>query len=857
MIEFILNDIRTTYEGPTERCLLSYLRQDAGIVSVKDGCSGQAACGACLLEIDGKPALACQIPMEKIGGTRVVTIEGFDENLRRILGRAFVAKGAVQCGFCTPGFLSRTKILLENNPDPSREEILQALRLHLCRCTGYIKIVEAIQLAARALREKRSIDITYSGSVGTRQPKYGAYERAMGRAPFVDDIKIDGLRFGALRFCDHPRARVIKIDVSKASGMEGVLGIYTAGDIPGKRTTGPIVADWPLMIKEGEITRYVGDVLAGVVAVSETIARRAADSIAVEYDIFEPLTDMELAETSSIKVHTGGNLLETCRIQRGGDVESALDASAHVASGTFHTQVIEHAYLETEAALAEPWQGNGIRLHVQSQGVYEDRRQVAAILGLPQEKVNVILVPCGGGFGGKEDLTVQGHAALFCYLSGKPVKVRLTRAESIRMHPKRHPMRMDYSLACDDGGRLTALKARILGDTGAYASVGAKVLERAAGHATGAYHLPIVDIVSKAVFTNNIPCGAMRGFGVNQTVFAVESLIDELCAKGGFDPWQFRFDNALTDGSLTATGQLLGPEAGVRETLLAVKKAYTKARYAGLACGIKNTGIGNGLVDECTAKIEIRSKDEVIVHYCWTEMGQGVHTVAVQTLCHETGIDPQIVKVMVETSYEAPAGMTTASRGTSLLANAIIDAAGKLKKALAGHSLGELQGKIFSGHWACDWTTKPGQPGEVVTHYSYGYATHLVVLDDDGQIREVHAAHDAGRVINPTLFEGQIQGAVHMGLGYALSEELVMQNGWPATTKLKALGILPAKKMPTVVIHPVEVADPLGPYGAKGVGEIGLVPTAGAVANALCQYDGLRRHRLPLLGNRRAKGEAT
>lgn len=415
------------------------------------------------------------------------------------------------------------------------------------------------------------------------------------------------------------------------------------------------------------------------------------------------------------------------------------------------------------------------------------------------------------------------------------------------MHPKRHPMTLDYEMGCDAAGRLTFVHARIVGDTGAYASVGAKVLERAAGHATGAYHVPAVDVEATAVYTHNVPCGAMRGFGANQSAFAVESLVDELCRQGGFDRWQFRWDNAITEGRMTATGQVIEGGAGLRATLEAVKEAFYAAPIAGLACGIKNTGIGNGVNDAALVRISILAPDVVLLDHGWTEMGQGVHTVAVQALCTETGIDPALVRVQVDTASGQEAGMTTASRATSLVGNATIAAAKKLAEDLKTHPLAELVGRRYEGSWICDWTTAPEAVTDApVTHYSYSYATQLVILDDDGQIDRVIAAHDAGRIFNPTLFEGQIEGSLHMGLGYAISEDLPMEGGHFKSTRLRQCGILRAKEMPELEVIGVEVPDLYGPYGAKGVGEIGLVPTAGAVANALCQFDGVRRTKLPM-----------
>jgi CO/xanthine dehydrogenase Mo-binding subunit len=406
---------------------------------------------------------------------------------------------------------------------------------------------------------------------------------------------------------------------------------------------------------------------------------------------------------------------------------------------------------------------------------------------------------------------------------------------------------MDYKLGCSKEGKLTFVQAMFVGDTGAYASVGMKVLERAAGHATGAYHVPAVDIVAQAVYTNNIPCGAMRGFGVNQANFALESLIDELCELGGFDRWQFRFDNALQTGSLTATGQVIEAGAGARETLLAVKDEFYGARYAGLACGLKNTGIGNGMADAASARITIAAPDKVIIDHGWTEMGQGVNTIAIQVFCNETGLPPGIVEVRIDTQAEQEAGMTTASRATSLVGNALIETCKELKEDLKTNSLTDLVGREYQREWRVDWTTKPGADvEEVKTHYSYSYATQLVVLDDDGNIKKVTAAHDVGKVFNPTLFEGQIEGSIHMGLGYATSEELMLEGGRPKSTHLRRMGILRAKEMPEIEVIGVEVPDDYGPYGAKGVGEIGLVPTAAAVGNALYQFDGIRRTELPM-----------
>ncbi len=849
MVKFILNGETTSFEGNPEVTLLKFLRNTKNITSVKDGCSCQGACGACMVEINGEAKLSCLTLLKNLENKTVNTLEGIPASVRDVIAKAFVEKGAVQCGFCTPGFLARTNVLLRKNPSPTRDEIKQALTLNLCRCTGYVKIIDAIHEAAQQLHSGgNSPGSDTSGHVGTSYPKYEAYEMAVGKRLFVNDLHFEGMLHAALYFSDHAKAKVLEIDVREALKLTGVTRIFTAGDVPGNRFVGLIFNDWPLMIKTGETTRYIGDVLAGVVAETEEIAREALKLIKVSYEVYKPVTDPhEAIKPRALQVHPDrNNLLETCRVYRGGIADEIILDSAFTAKGTYQTQRIEHAFLETEGAVAMPID-DGIHLYSNGQGIYVDRKQVASLLNLTEEKVRVTLVSTGGGFGGKEDMTVQGHASLFAWHLKKPVKVVLSRDESIRMHPKRHPVYMEISIGCDKEGKLTGLKLYAVGDSGAYASVGTKVMERVAGHASGAYHFPCVNLEALTVYTNNIPSGAMRGFGANQVAFALEACIDELCRQGGFDRWQFRYDNALCEGKMTATGQVLHKGVGVKDTLLAVKPFYDKARFKGLACGIKNSGVGNGMADFSDVIIEIISENKVVLHHGWTEMGQGVHTIATQVLREETGIPPGIVEVIADTSAGITTGMTTSSRATALLGNAILDASIQIRKDLKYHSLAELAGKVYKGNYTCDWTTKPGADvKEIITHFAYGYATQLVVLDEKGKIETVYAAHDAGKIMNPVMFEGQIEGAVHMGLGYALCEDLPMIDGQLVSAKMRDLKILRAKDMPQVVVLGVEVKDPVGPYGAKGLGEIGLVPTAAAVANAFCDFDGQRKFELPL-----------
>ncbi len=854
-MDFMLNGQPRHFEGSLDLTVLTWLREGAGIISPKDGCSGEGICGCCTILVDGKARMSCRMKMKDVAGKHLTTLEGLPSQERAAFADAFVEKGGVQCGFCTPGIVMKAKAILSGNPNPTRQEITEGLSANLCRCTGYKKVVDSIECAAEALRSGKPVPVSQgTGRVGTRHGKYSAREAVLGERVFVADMKEPDMLHGALLFSEHPRAKVLRIDASEVQDVLGVVRVLTAADVPGERFVGSIFRDWPVLVAEGETTRYIGDVLASVAATTEEAAREAVARIKVDYEVLRPVTDIfEALEPDAPQLTEKGNVLHRAEV-RVGHAETALEQSAFVTRNRFTTQRIEHAFLEPEATLAKPWTKDGqrgLKVFSCSQGVYEDRQQLALVLDLPRPLVNVVQVQNGGGFGGKEDLTTQAHAALLCWHTDRPVRVRLTRKESLRMHPKRHPFVMDYAVGCDREGKLTAMLVTMHSDSGAYASVGSAVLDRAVSHSAAAYTVPNVHVKGTAVITNNVPCGAMRGFGVNQSNFAFESCLDELCRMGGFDRWQFRWDNALVDGKATATGQILESGVGVRRCLEALKERFQKAKYAGLAAGMKNTGIGCGMPDFSHAKILVRSAECVEVHHGWCEMGQGAFTMAVQTLVEETGLDPAIIDVIVETNEEAESGMTTGSRGTSLLANSVRAACQDLKRELAsGKGLADLIGREFRGSWVCDWTVAPGQEPPagkpIVTHYSYGYAAQLVELDETGRITRITAAHDAGRIMNPTLFEGQIEGALHMGLGYALTEEFPFKDGFPVSFRMADLGIIRPKDMPPMDVIGVEVPDPHGPYGAKGVGEIGLVPTAAAVANALCQFDGVRRTTLPL-----------
>lgn len=848
-LSFTLNGRGVSLAVDPQRSLLDVLRDEFGIISPKVGCAPQAACGCCTVLVDGRPRLSCATKATRVAGLSVTTLEGLSEQQRREIAESFVRAGGVQCGYCTPGIALRSAAMLEGNPQPSRDEIAKGLRLHLCRCTGYKKIIDAIELLARVRRGEELPPAETSGMVGTRLDRFRGQELVLGDFRYVNDIHIDAMLHAAPRFSDHPRALVKSIDAGPASALPGVRRVITAADVPGERHIGLIEQDWPILVAIGEETRCVGDMLAIVVADDQHVARGATERIAVEYEVRRPLVSPEQAlQPDAPRIHPRGNLLARSRIARG-DVERALRDSPHTADGTYTTQCVEHMFLEPEACVAVPEQSGGrLRVFSQGQGVFDDRRQIARVLGWDRECVEVELVSSGGAFGGKEDNSIQAQTALAAALCDAPVKCTLTRGESFRLHPKRHPMKIDISVGCDRDGRLTGLRAQIVGDTGAYASAGAKVLERAAAHAAGPYRVPNVDIEALAVHTNNPPSGAMRGFGVNQAAFAVERCLDRLARQVGLDGWEMRWRNALEVGDRFCTGQRLDKPFGLKRTLTAVKDAYRGAKYAGIACAVKNVGLGNGVPDEGKAVLAVESADRVTIRTGFSEMGQGYFTVCVQTACQETGLPPEVFTVTTDTSAELDCGQTTASRGTVLGGLAVMQAARRLKTELdGGRTLGELRGREFRGEYACTYTTPPdATSADPKTHLTYGFATQVVTLNDDGTLRKVVAAHDVGKVINPTLLEGQIEGAIHMGLGYALTEEFVVEDGHIQSKDVNSLHVLRAHHMPEIETIFIEQPDPETAYGARGVGEIGLVPTAPAVAGALEAFDGVHRTRLPM-----------
>ena len=834
-----------TYTVTENVSLMRFLRDELRLTSVKDGCS-EGACGTCTVIIDGKAVKACVQKVSNLDGKSVITAEGLSEREKQVYSHAFSEAGAVQCGFCIPGMVMCAKALIDKNPSPSPEDVKYAIKNNLCRCTGYKKIEEAILLAAEIIRENREITNPVStGLLGESMNRVDASAKALGEAKYADDFYMDGMVYGSALRSEYPRAEILSIDKSEAESMDGVLCVMTAEDIPGTQKVGHLKRDWDVIVPVGKTTHYLGDAVALVAAETPEILEKAKKAIKVEYKpldgVFSPV---EAMKDGAPLVHEDGNLLSEEHLVRG-DAEKVISESRYSVTNHYSLPFTEHAFMETECAVAFPEDG-GIHIISGDQGIYQTQRECSDALGLPPEKVRVSAAMVGGGFGGKEDVSVQHHAALLAQKTGRPVKVKLTRQESILVHPKRHAMEIDLTTACDENGRLTAVKAVIISDTGAYASLGGPVLQRACTHAAGPYNYQNIDITGRAYYTNNPPAGAFRGFGVPQSCFATECNLNQLAEMAGLTPFEIRYINAVRPGDTLPNGQIADENTAIAETLDAVREICEKNPKAGIACAIKNSGLGVGVPD--TGRCRITVKDgKVHVTSSAACIGQGMGTVQIQMLCQTAGLTPDmIVYDTPDTKYSPNAGNTTASRQTLFTGEAAVRAASLLKDALDKEgSLSALNGREFYGEYT-GVTDKMGSPKEhPVSHVAYSYATQVVELNDNGTIKRVVAAHDVGTPVNPKALEGQIEGGVVMSLGYALTESFPLEQGRPMA-KLGTLGLFRADKTPDVV--PVIIDRRMnGPaFGAKGIGEISSIPTAPAVQLAYYNRDGKFRTRLPL-----------
>ena len=845
---FTVNGVlRTTQE---DKPLLRYLREDLHLTSVKDGCS-EGACGTCTIVVDGKAVRSCILTTKKAVGKTILTVEGLSYDEQEAFVYAFGSVGAVQCGFCIPGMVMSGKALIDQNPNPTEADIKKAIRGNVCRCTGYKKIIEGISLAAAILRGDEKIDPTLEGGdryqVGDRAFRTDVREKVLGTGAYCDDVVMDGMAYGSAVRSQYPRAKILDIDASAALALPGVLAALTADDVPNNKV-GHLQQDWDVFIAKGAVTRCVGDAICLVVAENEDILREAKKLVKIDYEPLEPVRTIQeaMAEGAPL-VHSKGNLCQQRHVTRG-DAKTALANSKYVVTQRYQTPFTEHAFLEPECAVAFPYK-DGVKVYTSDQGVYDTRKEISIMLGWDPERIVVENKLVGGGFGGKEDVSVQHLAVLAALKLERPVKVKLTRQESINFHPKRHYMEGTFTLGCDENGIFTGLDCEIYFDTGAYASLCGPVLERACTHSVGPYCYQNTDIRGFGYYTNNPPAGAFRGFGVCQSEFALESNINLLAEKVGISPWEIRYRNAIEPGKVLPNGQIADCSTALKETLLAVKDVYEANKdHAGIACAMKNSGVGVGLPDKGRAKVIVR--DGIVELYsAASDIGQGCFTVFVQMMAQTLGLPKEKLKCMGANSELAPdSGTTSGSRQTLITGEAVRMVCADVKKDLdaAGGDLSKLEGKEYFAEFF-DPTDKLGADvPNPKSHVAYGFATHVVILDDEGKVKEVWAAHDSGKVVNPISIQGQIEGGVLMGLGYALTEKFTLKDCVPQV-KFGTLGLMRADQIPDIHAIYVEKEELLPfAYGAKGIGEIATIPTAPAVQGAYYARDHILRTSLPM-----------
>ncbi|MFR3680019.1 MAG: selenium-dependent xanthine dehydrogenase, partial [Eubacterium callanderi] len=669
------------HEVEQDKKLMRFLRDDLRLTSVKDGCS-EGACGTCTIIIAGKATRSCIPMVSKMADKEIITVEGLTEREKEVYSYAFAKAGAVQCGFCIPGMVMSGKALIDVNPDPTRLEVINAIKNNICRCTGYKKIVDGVLLAAKIFRENLPVNEEVGEvTVGQAMLRVDAREKVLGTGEYPDDLYLDGMIYGSAVRAEYPRARVLAVHTDEAKALPGVIGIFTAEDIPGSVKVGHLKQDWDTMIPVGKTTHYIGDAICLVAAETPEILEEAKKLVRVEYEQLEGVFDpCEAMKEDAPLVHEGSetNILAHEHLVRG-NADEVIARSKYKVTRHYETPWTEHAFLEPETAVAMPFDGDGVFIYSTDQGTYDTQHECMAMLGLPPEKVIVENKLVGGGFGGKEDVSVQHHAALIAYLTKRTVKVKLSRKESIMIHPKRHPFYMDVTSACDEEGRLTALKAVVVSDTGAYASLGGPVLQRACTHAAGPYNFQTIDIDGKAVYTNNPPAGAFRGFGVTQTCFASEMNLNLLAEMVGITPWEIRYRNAVRPGEVLPNGQIADPATGIAETLEAVKEIYNSEKYVGIGCAMKNAGVGVGLPDWGRCRLLVKD-GHVEIHAGASCIGQGLGTVLTQVLSETAGLTLDQIAYMPPNTANAPdSGTTSGSRQTLVTGEACRRAAEDLK----------------------------------------------------------------------------------------------------------------------------------------------------------------------------------
>ena len=914
MTDITLNVNGQDYSFPAlpSETLSDLLRNRLRLTGTKIGCN-EAECGACTVLVEGQPVLSCIFPAERAHGKRVVTIEGLAERVHtemklHPLQEAFVEHGAVQCGFCIPGQIMTAYALLKRCPDPSQADIRDALKDTLCRCAGYPTIENAIIAAAHALRtgepvEKPQIPDSISAQkiVGRTELRPDAVEKVTGEAIYSDDLQFDGMLYARVRRAMVPHAFLKSLDVSKAKALPGVIAVLTAEDIPAEHNHGLVIYDWPVMVGIGERIRYVGDALAIVAAETQTIADEAVELIEAQFDLQPVISGPVQAKQEGVpQLHEKGNQLKHIKVRKG-DMDAGFAGSEIILEHVFHTPTTDHAFLEPECSIAVPTPDGRMEIYVGSQIPYQDREQVARVMGWPESRVRIVGQLMGGGFGGKEDIAGQIHAAMLANVTSRPVKLLFDRRESLLVHPKRHATQIRVKMGAMKDGRLVAVESELYGDTGAYASLGDKVMTRATTHSAGPYDIPHVRADCYAMYTNNPPAGAFRGFGVTQSAFAVESMMDMLAEKLALDPVEVRRLNALHVGSLTNTGQLLRESVGLTECIDKVDAELRRltadpfqprrdpsaahlVRAWGFAAAYKNTGLGGGAPDISGAEVELYEDGMFEVRSSAAELGQGLVSVMRMIVAEEFQVPAGQVRVLVmDTDLTPNGGPTTASRQTFVTGNASRYAAKTLREAITaalaekfdirpeqirfeggrvhanGHSLdfGEVAREIKAAgqhpralyEYEAPRTQPLGTGGDM--HFAFSFAAQAAEVEVNtitGEVRvlRVLSANDVGAAINPLGLQGQVEGGVMMGIGNCLTEEFIVQEGHVVTDRLARYRVPGIMLTPEITSFIVEHPSSDGPYGAKGVGEVCTIPTTPAITNAIYNAVGVRVDSLPV-----------
>ena len=851
MYSFFVNGCQVSTSK--KQSLLRFLRDEMHLTSVKDGCS-QGACGACTVLIDGETCKACVVQTDRLEGRSIITVDGLSKWEAEVYTYAYGEAGAVQCGFCIPGMVMCTKGLLDRNPDPTEEEIKYALRNNYCRCTGYVKIIAAVKLAAKIMRAGK---IPAAGAddwlLGSRVHRLDVEEKVLGYGKYPDDYYLDGMCYGTALRSKYPRARVLSIDTTAAKALPGVIDVFTAADIPGENKIGHLKHDQYTMIPVGGLTHYLGDAIALVAAEDMETAEKAKKLIKVEYEVLPAVHNIQeaAAEGAPLVFDEETTNVQAYKHVSRGNADEAISKAAHVISHHFETPWTEHAFLEPECAVAYIDDDGDVMIISTDQSAYCTFHESSLMLGTDKVKCQNALV--GGGFGGKEDMTVQHLAALITYLTRRPVKVRLTRAESLLIHPKRHHFEMDFTMGCDEEGHIMGVKAKVASDTGAFASLGGPVLERACTHAAGPYAYENFEIEGRAYYTNNPPAGAFRGFGVTQTCFATETLLNMMADEIGITPWEIRYRNAIRPGGVLPNGQIVDESTGLVETLEAVKEEYEAALAAGkpvgIACAMKNAGVGVGIPDWGRVKLIVEEDAKLHIYSGASCIGQGLGTVLVQMTVTNTDLTRDDIVYERSNTWIAPdSGTTSGSRQTMITGEACRRACEKLMEAKGSDkSLKDLIGQEFYGDYLAKTDPLEADVPNPVSHVAYGYATQVCILNEKtGKIDRMIAAHDVGKAVNPLSCEGQIEGGVVMSIGYAVREKYPIDENCKPVEKYGSIGLFRAHEIPKIDAIVIDKPGLNVACGAIGIGEITSIPTAPAITDAYYRYDGSRRYVLPI-----------